>query len=750
MAKRSEAAVQENKDFKYWNGQIEQAKKRFDSFWSQGDKATTEYYKQKEDGSAANAKDTYAMLYSSTETIRPNLYAQAPKPMVRLRNTELAPPAARDGAMLLEGCLEYVVDEGNFNFAMDCVVEDFLLPGLGQVWLRYEPTFKDIMDSQTGKPRLAPDGTPEQELIDEVVCVDYVFWKDFLVGPCRQWDTRPWVARRLWMNKERAAARFGQLKAHKLKYTTRDTKASKNDGDIEDETAEIWEIWDIRTKKAYWLAPCYDEGLLDEKTDPLRLKNFFPCPRPLRAVYTNRSFVPKPLYEMYRTQAETINTLTMRIRLLTEALRVTGLYDGSFAALQNLLNPQGGNRMVAVDSFAAFAERGGLKGAVDWLPIEQVAVVLMEMFKAREIAKNEIYEITGFSDIVRGVSKASETLGAQNIKANWAGARVKKMQSEVQRFARDAIAIVGEIISEHCGPETIVLFAGLHIPTAAEMQSNPKAPEQMQKYLAAIEFIKSDAQRLAAINIETDSTIQADQEAERADRMQFLSSAGAFLQQAVPAIQTAPALGPLLASMLMFSVRTFPSSRPIEDEFQRLQEQLLQNPQGLAQPQQGDDGKAKAESAQAVAGIKAQTDKERIASEERVAMADADRTLQLKQDELALKREEENNRHFERMRELDFKEAELDLREREVAVKEAELGIKQQDADTREASAAAAAADNQAEATALQAQALEDKAEDQARTADREDAREAREASEGSDTEGGPEGSDDGLTGGGD
>jgi hypothetical protein len=41
----------------------------------------------------------------------------------------------------------------------------------------------------------------------------------------------------------------------------------------------------------------------------------------------------------------------------------------------------------------------------------------MELYKARDIVKKEIYEITGFSDIVRGQSKASETLGAQQIKA---------------------------------------------------------------------------------------------------------------------------------------------------------------------------------------------------------------------------------------------------------------------------------------------------------------------------------------------
>ena len=724
-------------EYAYWTKEIQKAKKRYGSLWDKGNNALDVYSQQKEDGSDFGNRDKYNILYSSVETIRPNLYANRPVPIVEQRNREATTPVSLAAAMLLEGCLSYVLDEGDFDNVMESCVEDFLLPGMGNAWVRYEPHFKGITDPATGKPLMGPEGQPEQELIDEKVIVDYVYWKDMLYGVCRQWQTLPWGARRIWLTKDKATKRFGAEKAEKLQYAEKER--GDKDEDNSEETAEAWEIWDKRTRTAYWYAETYKGGLLDKKKDPMRLKGFFPFPRPMRAVSTNRTFVPKPFYEQYRSQAETIDTLTKRIRLLTEALRVTGVYDGEQETLKNLLLPNAGNRMISVDSWAAMQEKGGLKGVIEWLPIKDIVEVLMRLFEAREIAKNEIYEITGFSDVIRGVSKASETLGAQNLKANWAGARVKKQQKDVQRFARDLIALAGEIIAEHCAPETVVLFSGLQLPKQEEAQADPELAEKVQTTLAALEFIKNDALRLATINIETDSTIMADEEAERNDRMQFLSSAGAFLQQAVPAVTQTPALGPLLGAMLMFSVRTFPSARSIEDAFKKVEEQVLNAPPPAPPDDGKEDAAAKAQTAIDVANVRASSEKERTASAERVSMAEAEAKSKIAEDEVALKAMQETNRHNEKMRELDLREDELILREREVAVKEAELGIKQQAADTAEFAAEANAdnAERQADTAEFAAEANADNAERMAENAEQAQYAEQEKESRGESSEGG-------------
>jgi hypothetical protein len=164
--------------------------------------------------------------------------------------------------------------------------------------------------------------------------------------------------------------------------------------------------------------------------------------------------------------------LTERIRYLTEALKVRGLYDGSQENLANVLDGAG-NKMIPVQDWAALMGAGGITGVVLWVPIKDVVNCLTELYKQREICKNEIYEISGFSDIVRGVSKASETLGAQQIKQDWATGRLKDMQREVQRFCRDIIRLFIEVAAEHFSDKTLLLYSGLTIPepTPEEIQA---------------------------------------------------------------------------------------------------------------------------------------------------------------------------------------------------------------------------------------------------------------------------------------
>lgn len=666
MSANDDAAT--TRQVSYWKDEIERAKKRFRVFWDSGDTVVDKYRMQKADGNEANSKDKYNILYSSTETIRPNLYAQQPKARASLRNKDLASDTARLSAQLLEGCLGYLQQEEDFDEIMDAVVEDFMLPGLGTAWVNYEPTFGDMMGPD-GKPVLVPGGKKDeyqQELLDEMVKMEYVYWQDFLTGVSRTWKEIPWVAKRIWLTKEKATARFGKEKAEELTYETREGTARDQNNPCD--TAEAWEIWDKTTRTVYWYAENMAD-LLDNKPDPLKLKQFFPCPRPLRAVSNTRTFVPRALYSEYKSQAETLDVMTKRIRLLSEALRVVGLFDGSQPKIADILNPAAGNRMVAIESWAQFQQAGGIIGSVQWVPIDTVVKVLNELLSAREVCKQEIYEITGFSDILRGVSKASETLGAQNLKANYAGARVKKMQAEVQRFARDLIALAGELVAEHCAPETIAVFSGLPIPDPQAVKTDPNLQKQVNSFKAACDFLHNELRRVSTIDIETDSTLLADESAEREDRTKFLAAAGAFLQQAVPAMEAAPELGGLLGAMLMFTVRTFASSRPIEDEFEKVQQAFANNPPGQNQDK---DGK------QAAAAAKA---------------AEVQQEGQLKLQELQLRQAHEQatttnaaqaevNRHQEKMLDLQLRQREIALKEGALSIQERQMAVDEENAKT--------------------------------------------------------------------
>lgn len=666
----------------YWMEQISKANKRWETFEQDGDAVFNRYMLE-----SKYTGDKYNILYSSTETIKPSLYGQTPKCEVKNRQQDTEDATRVAAAMLLEQVGQYAVDMLDFDYVLQNAVSDYLLPGLGVVWVRYDPKFAAQYDNDNN-PVTNPDGSDAEYLTFEGIALDYVHFKDFRCGLARYWHEVPWISRRVFFSKKEATKRFGKEKANKLAYSfANKDKSTSGKDEAATKQAIIYEIWDKLDGDVVWYSEDYPDDVLDIRSDPLKLSTFFPCPRPLRAVWSSRSFIPKSLYSQYKAQAAELDRLTERIRYLTEALKVRGLYDGSQENLANVLDGPG-NKMIPVQDWANFMGSGGVEGVVQWVPIKDVVNCLSELFKQREIAKNEIYEITGFSDIVRGMSKASETLGAQQIKADWATGRLKDMQREVQRFCRDIIRLFVEIAAEHFSNKTLALYSGLYIPppsleevqarqqyqqqkqmypqaaAQAQAQGQPPPPppqdpgptqgQQMQMMFDKVcKLIKSEKLRCATVGIETDSTVLPDEMKEREDRMQFLNSMGAFLQQAGPLAMQFPDMRGLLGGIMMFTLRTFSASRPLEKEFESFQKKLEAMPP-MPPPGQGNDGKAQAEATQAAAQLKAQTDTN-IAQQ-----ADATKRLEL-QAKTANDKAKNDQDHEYRMAQLALEEKKLKL-----------------------------------------------------------------------------------------
>ena len=692
MAKPARKAngVEETNRRGHWQEEIAKASKRYGVFTTAGGRVVDRYRLERDNALTETYQDRYNILYSSTETIRPSLYAQTPRVQATKRHKDRSDEKVTLATLLLETVCQFALEEIDFDEVISNAVEDYLLPGMGVAWVRYVPTFE--------KRKGENDNDTYDALTFEGIDVDYVHYRDFLTGVGRVWKELPWVARRVYYNKAKVTKRWSAEIANKLAYSYRpsdDGTGTRDAAGGGGAQAIIWEIWDKDNRKVIWYSEDYTEDVLEEIDDPLKLTNFFPCPRPIRAVKTTKTFVPKAFYSQYKAQAEELDNLTARIRHLTQALRAIGVYDGSQEQLQQLLNGVG-NKMVGVQNWAAFAQNGGIVGSIQWVPIKDVASVLTELMRQRELVKNEIYEISGFSDIVRGVTKASETLGAQEIKSNWATGRLRDMQKEVQRFCRDIIRIIAEIVAEQFSEESLALYAGFEPPPVApeeqaaaaqyavEMEQfqqaqltglqvpQPQKPgptmrqQAIRLFLSVVELLKNEKLRAAQIGIETDSTIMPDEAAERKDRMEFLAAAGAFLQQAVPAMQAAPQMGGLLGAILMFTIRTFRASRPLEKEFEEFTKSIEANP---PKPQgEGGDGNDPA-SAQATAQGAVQQEQLKQQGAHMLAQI-ADATERYKIDTEARLQSEQAQRDH------DYRMAELALKDREVAIKEAELGIK--------------------------------------------------------------------------
>lgn len=99
-------------------------------------------------------------------------------------------------------------------------------------------------------------------------------------------------------------------------------------------------------------------------------------------------------------------------------------------------------------------------------------------------------------------------------------------------------------------------------------------------------LLRSEPLLAYKIDIETDSTIKFDQDAERAARMDFLQSVGGFLKAATSVEN--PDLAPLMAKLLMFGVRGFKVGKELEAAFDvaiRKLEKDAENPSKQPSPE---------------------------------------------------------------------------------------------------------------------------------------------------------------------
>jgi hypothetical protein len=537
-----------------------------------------------------NPNARFNILWSNVQTIQPAIFARLPRPDVsrRFRDND---PIGRVASMMLERALEFEIEHyGDYKSAMNNSVLDRLLGGRGVSWVRYEP---HIVGEEADNEDMPDDGlevtedadeaeteegmaNEDQERIEYECCpVDYVHWKDFGHTIARTWEEVTAVWRKVYMSRPALCERFGEELGYKIPLDTKpdDLKQSyKSDDGVYE--ALIYEIWDKETGKVLWISKSLGK-ILDERDDPLGLENFWPCPKPLYSTLTTDSLEPIPDFVIYQDQARELDALCDRIDGLINAIKVRGVYDASATELQRLFSEGENNTMIPVHNWMAFAEKQGMKGAIDLVDLAPFASALMTCYQAMEQVKGQIYELMGIADIQRGQTDPNETLGAQIIKSNNAAGRLKTMQHAVVDFATSLLSIKAQIICNHFTDDTLVKISGAMQLSDQDKQLIPQA----------IALLRDEAAKNFRIEVTSDSMIYQDEQQEKADRMAFLSAVGGFMQQAVPMVQSNPELAPMALEMLKFGVTAFKAGKQLEGIIDETADKLrMQAQQAQGQP----------------------------------------------------------------------------------------------------------------------------------------------------------------------
>lgn len=600
---------------KYWR-EIEAYGKATEEWTEQATKIVKLYLDQHK---TIASPRRFALLWSNIETLKPSVYAKLPTVLCSRRYKD-PHPIGRTAAELLERATNATFDLAHVDEVFRMVRDDRLLVARGQAWVRYEADIKD------------------EKVKSERACIDYVNWADFGHNVAGVWKDVWLTWRKVYKNREDVEKRFGEDIAEQLTYQTRTDRDGKeiSGGEL---LAAIYELWDKKAGQTVFISKdCPD--ILEEGTPPLNFRDFFPCPEPCYGSKTGKSLIPTPDYRYYQDQANEIDDLTEKIANLTDFLIMRGFIpagpsaDGADAVrimIQTLQNAMTTNKnvFIPVESWAGFTEKGGAGKLIDWMPIDQVIKALQGAVETRTQLIQDVYQITGISDILRGQTDAQETLGAQQLKAETGSRRISNAKDEVARFCRDVGQLVAEVIAEQFQPQTIADMTGYTYqpgmpqadptqqqpqqgmapqgtPQPGMMPSPPLAPGMPPQGMPqpgkqtfndeVIALLRDDRMRGFMIDVETDSTIQPDEDAEKQRRTEFLTAFGSFMSEAAQVLPGAPALAPMMSEVLLFMVRGFRAGRSLEEVIERSMNQLSTQ---LSQPKP--DPKVEAEKAKAEA-----------------------------------------------------------------------------------------------------------------------------------------------------
>ena len=640
----------------------------------------------------AASESGYNILWSNVQTMREALFARPPVPVVERRHRD-PDPVGRLAAQVLQRALDAEMERDRLFDVFDSVNRDFLLVGRGVPWVRYDPTFETTKVETT---------VPEEdvEIADERAPVEHVPWQDFSHKPCRDFDElrrTGWVARRLYLNMRDGVERFGE-KFRNVQLTSRPAKMAEDMVEKYRQvvaTAEVREIWDAAERKVIWVAPSWKEDVLDEVDDPLGLEGFFPCPMPAYATLSGSSLLPTPDYEQYRGLAEQLDDLTERIDELIGYIQVLGIYDSTMDQLANLLSTGGRrlNRMFPVDNMSAYLGKGSagstIQGVVQFLPIDMFAATLAQLYEARETAKRELFEISGIADIVRGsLDNKYERLGQSQLKGQYADRRIGGKRRTLDTCIRDTLRIKAEIIVEHFQPERLRALSGFDLmPDVAYLARTSENGDSVveQVWERIVRMLRDDRSRGFRIDIETDSTVEAESGEESERRVAFIDSAANLMERALPMVQFDRNLAPLVGEMLLFGVRSFRAGRPLEGAFEDLTRKLEQaaaepppeGPSPEEQKMQLEQQKAELE----MQGMQQELEIKRMEAGMglQAKQAEAQITLQTKQSEAEIKAQADIRtaeiEAITSMQELEVKQAELEMQSQELEMKRRQMVV---------------------------------------------------------------------------
>lgn len=637
-----------SKDFTYWKQQIESAKDAFKKYFVDAENCQKEY--------AAEDKN-YNIFYSNVQTLDANLGINNPKPDIqrrflkRIDGDPLKSNTYAEVARILSGAVEFVVDTASVNDIIHKDIHNADVVGRGLAWVEYNP---EIETDENGVEYVAYRD----------IHVDSLKYDEYLCSTAECEADIWWVARRHLLSRKDIYKRFGySADDSELRYTP------DKDNDTVLKRGEVWEIWDKNDKKRIFILMSHkNHELLESTDDPYRLECFFPCAE-LCFIRQNNSIIPVPEYMIYEKQAKLVEMLEKKIANVSDAVKyvlVSGSQDKGVA--QEISSARHGT-VITIQSNDV---QGSIQNMLGVVPFEQASNMIQALEDLKERTKQNIYDITGISDLMRGLSDPRETAKAQQIKGLFGSLRFQSRQNMVQDHRRKIYRIIAEIIAEHYDPDTLAEMTCTYLPTQEQKFIKEQEIKQAQAtgqninqdvldaynnivnqptWEMVMEVLRSDRLRNYTVDVETTATAFDDneQQQEAIDKITVT-----YMKMAELADQLSPELVkgfiPIMRMNLSSCKLSSAISRQLEEALDAAYKSVERESK---QPPQPTPEQQKLQADMQLETARLQTDKEKYAMDQQV-----------------------------KMKQLDIEHLKV---QNETRYKEAEIGIKQQEEDRKKA-----------------------------------------------------------------
>ena len=436
-------------DFLYWKQQIETAKSNLKNYFKDAETCEKAYH---------NTDMNYNVFYSNVEILNANLCISNPKPDIqrrflkRLEKDKLKSNTYAMVAKVLNGAVEFVSDASDLDEQLSIAVKNSVINGRGILWLDYEPT----ISVENG----------EEYVSDREIRIESLNPQEFLYSSAEKEKDIWWVARRHLLSREDIKRRFGY-------NPTEPELQFKQEDETQLKRGEVWEIWDKNSRKrAFILLSDVRQKFLEVTDDPYKLDGFFPCDT---LEFVTNYTTPIPEYMIYRKQADLLEVVCKKAAQIEDEVKYVTLIGSQDKGIaQSITAAKNG----AVLSIPTDNMVGAAESLIATTPVDKAILLLEHLQIEKEKLKQNIYDITGISDIMRGATDSQETATAQKIKGLFGSLRFQTRQKKVQNFRKNIYKLIAEIIAEHYDEQTLSEMTCTYLPTDEDKMNIVLAQKQ--------------------------------------------------------------------------------------------------------------------------------------------------------------------------------------------------------------------------------------------------------------------------------